>query len=95
MVGNAEFDGDPGIINTFGRQSAPAGRPRSDSHQLVKPLDLAGLDLDPPLPLGTALEVVDGNRAAAKDERTVIRLGEPIVKARPRNAQSLGRVGGG
>jgi len=51
-----------------------------------EPLDLGRLDPNASLSFTASLEVVDGYRATAKHERTAIRLGEPIVEARPGNA---------
>ncbi len=61
-----------------------------DAHQVLESLNLVSFDLDSPLPLGATLEVVDGNRATTKGERTGVRLGEPVVKGRPGDAQSSG-----
>ena len=89
----AQVDGDAGVVVSRHRRPATPGRLRANPHQLLEPLDLGGFHLDPPLAPGAALEVVDGYRATAKHERTGIRLGEPIVEARPGNAQAAGRYG--
>ena len=93
--GDAKLDGDSRVMLSPDRRSAPPGRLRSDPHEFLDSVDLVGFDLDPPLPLGAALEVVDGHRLAAEDERTGIRPGEPVVEARPGNAQASGCIGRG
>ena len=89
-VGDAKLDGDAGIVISPDRRLPTPGRLRPDPHQLLKPLDLVGFDLYSPLALGSTLEVVDGDRATAKHERAAIRLGKPVVDARPGNAQAAG-----
>ena len=58
--------------------------------RLTELLDHAGLNPDTALPLGTGLEIVDGDRLPAKDERTAIGVGKPPRQGRPRYAQPPG-----
>jgi len=57
------------------------------SHQLPYPVDFRELDSDSPLPLRTALKVINGNRLPANNEESLIRLAQPIVKACDSHAQ--------
>ncbi len=92
MIGPAKLDGDTREMLLWSRRSTAPGRLWSDPHQLLQPFDLAGFNSDSPLPLGAALKVVDGHGPTAQNERPSIRLGKPVVEARPGNSQALGRV---
>lgn len=62
----------------------------SDPHQVFEAFDFSGLNLDTPLALSPTLEVVDYGSLAADHECAGIRLGEPSIEARRRDAQSPG-----
>ncbi len=61
---------------------------RRNSHQLLEPLDLAGFDLNFSLALCARLKVTNRNALTANDEHAVIRLPEPRVEGRRRNAET-------
>lgn len=72
------------------RRSSAVGPAGRNPHGFVEPLDFPRIDADPPLTLGTTLQVVDRERLAAELETTGIRLPEPIVERRRGNAQPSG-----
>lgn len=72
------------------RRAPGPGWRRMDAHKFFEAIDLSHLDLNSPLSLRAALEVVDGNRLAADRKQAGVRLGEPIVKARSGNTEPVG-----
>lgn len=96
LVGRvAQFDRDAGVVMPFPWQPTRPERMRSDSHQLLEPFDFSALDQNASLPLGPSLQVVNRDRLPADHERAGIRIGEPLIHGRPRDAHLPGRIVGG
>jgi len=81
-------------VCSLNRWSAPPGRLRSDPRQFLDSANLFGFDLDPPLTSGAALEVVDGYRLAAKNERDAKSCGPQLfAEGEPSNEWGLEELG--
>src|SRR5579872_7155228 len=88
VVRAAQLDRDSRKTGWPDRRASYSNRLGADPHQFLDALDFRSCDPDSALPLRASLEVIDRGRLTADDEKSAVRLSEPVVKARDRNSES-------
>ncbi len=66
----------------------------TDPHQFANSVDFCRVDADSPLPLRTALEILDRDRLTADDEQAPVRLAKPVVEGGRADRQPTRRFPG-